>query len=56
VVGVDQAGVCGFGDLDPLAGVLGVTLDGDGDDDEAVVLEFLVDGLPPGQVVAAASP
>ena len=56
VVGVDQAGVGGLGELDPLTGGLGVMLDGDGNDDEAVVLEFLVDGLPPGQVMAAASP
>ena len=56
VVGVDQAGVGRLGGLDPLAGVLGVAIDGDGDDNEAEFFELLVDRLPPGQVVAAASP
>jgi hypothetical protein len=49
-----SAGVSWIRGLNPWARIVGGFVHGDGDHREAVVLEFLVQCLPPGQVVAAA--
>lgn len=54
--GVDQAGVRRVRGLDERPGVLGVLVERNGDDDEPVLTEFVLQCLPPGQVMATASP
>ena len=49
-----ECGVCTVVEL--AAGVYATRILGRGDDFEVLVLEVLIDGLPPGQIKTAASP
>jgi hypothetical protein len=56
VIDVDERRVCRRRALDVRARVIGVLVEGDGDDDEVVRAELLGQRLPDRQVLAAASP
>jgi hypothetical protein len=56
VADVDQRRVTGPRRLDPRARVVDAPIERNGDDDERLIPQLLVDGLPDRQIETAASP